>query len=109
MALAMLPLDDQSVGRERLSRVLSVASALFALMALITAAIAALGLFGLAGLAADPTAADPAQLLGLPWSLAINDATASTPMMTLALTCGALAINAVLLTLAGRLTRTRAR
>ena len=34
MALAMLPLDDQSVGRDRLSRARSVASALFALMAL---------------------------------------------------------------------------
>jgi hypothetical protein len=107
MALAMHPLDDRSVGRERLSRALSVASALFSLLALITAGVAGLGLFGLAGLAADPSAAEPARLLGLPWSLAINAGTAPTPAMTLALTCGALAINAVLLTLAGRLTRTR--
>lgn len=107
MALAMLPLDDRSGGRERLSRALSVASALFALMALITAGIAALGLFGLAGLPVDPVAAEPAHLLGLPWSLGITAVTAPTPAMSLALTCGALAINAILLTAAGRLTRAR--
>lgn len=107
MALAMLPLDDRSGGRERLSRVLSVASALFTLMALITAGVAGLGLFGLAGLPVDPSAAAPAHLLGLPWSLAINPATAQTPVMSLALTCGTLAVNAVLLTVAGRLARRR--
>lgn len=107
MALAMLPLDDRSAGRDRLSRALNVASALFVLMALITAGVAALGLFGLAGLAADPSAAEPAHMLGLPWSLAINDGTAPTPTISLALTCGALAINAGLLALAGRLTRAR--
>lgn len=107
MALAMLPLDDRSVGRDKLSRALSVASALFVLMALITAGVAALGLFGLAGVAIDPGATEPAHLLGLPWSLAINAATAPTPILALALTYGALAINAVLLTLAGRLARPR--
>ncbi|MBI5942226.1 MAG: hypothetical protein HY859_17600 [Caulobacterales bacterium] len=107
MALAMLPLDDRSVGREKLSRALSVASALFVLMALITAGIAALGLFGLAGVAVDPGAAEPAHLLGLPWSLGINATTAPTPTLALALTCGALAINAVLLTVAGRMARAR--
>ena len=107
MALAMLPLDDRSVGREKLSRVLSVASALFVLMALITAGVAALGLFGLAGVAVDPGAAEPAHLLGLPWSLAINATTAPTPTLALALTCGALAITAGLLALAGRRARAR--
>lgn len=107
MALAMLPLDDRSVGREKLSRVLAVASALFVLMALITAGIAALGLFGLAGVAVDPGAAEPARLLGLPWSLAINATTASTPTLAFALTCAALAVNAVLLAVAGRLARDR--
>lgn len=107
MALAMHPLDDRSGGREKLSRALSVASALFALMALITAGIAALGLFGLAGLAVDPSAAEPARILGLPWSLAISPALASSPTLSLALTCGALGINALLLTVAGRMTRKR--
>jgi len=105
----MLPLDDRSVGRERLSRVLSVASALFTLVALITAGVAALGLFGLAGTPVDPAAADPARLLGLPWSLGINSATAQTPAINLALTCGALGLNAVLLAVAGRLAHSRAR
>ena len=41
MALAMLPLDDRSSGREMLSRVFAVAGALFSLMALITAGVAA--------------------------------------------------------------------
>lgn len=109
MALAMLPLDDRSVGRERLSRVFAVASALYALIALITVGIAALGLFGLAGLAVDPSAAEPARMLGLPWSLAINPAVAQTPTMALLFACGVLGINAGLLTLASRLLRTRAR
>ena len=109
MAMAMLPVDERSDGREKLSRVLSVASALFTLVALITAGVAALGLFGLAGVAVDPAAAEPAQLLGLPWSLGITPATAQTPTLSLALTCGALAINAALLMLAGRLAHRRAR
>lgn len=109
MALAMIPLDDRSAGRERLSRVFAVASALFGLIALITAGVAALGLFGLAGVAVDPTAADPAHLLGLPWSLAINPATAQTPTLALLLACGALVINGGLLALAARLTRAGAR
>lgn len=107
MAMAMLPLDGRSDGREKLSRVLAVTSALFVLMGLITAGVAALGLFGLAGSPVDPAAAEPARLLGLPWSLAITPATAPTPMLSLALTCGALGLNAVLLALAGRVLRAR--
>lgn len=109
MAMAMLPLDDRSDGREKLSRVLSVASALFTLVALITGGVAALGLFGLAGTPVDAAAAEPAQLLGLPWSLAITPATAQTPTISLALTCGAMALNAALLMLAGRLAHRSAR
>ena len=109
MALAMHPLDDRAAGRDRLSRVFAVSSALYALVALISAGIAGLGLFGLAGLAVDPVAAEPAQLLGLPWSLAISPATATTPTMMLLLSCGAMAINAVLIGLAARLLRTSAR
>jgi hypothetical protein len=107
MALAMLPLDDRSGGREMLSRAFAVAGALFSLMALITAAVAALGLLGLAGVPVDPSAAGPARMLGLPWSLAITPAVAQTPTVTLSLTCAAMAVNAALLTLASRLVRAR--
>jgi hypothetical protein len=109
MALAMIPLDDRASGRDMLSRGFAVAGALFSLMALITAGVAALGLLGLAGVPVDPSAAGPARMLGLPWSLAINPAIAQTPTVTLLLTCGALAVNAALLMLASRLVRTRAR
>lgn len=108
MTLALHPLGDASVGRERLSRVFAVTSVLFVLIALISAGVAALGLFGFAG-PVDPVAVEPAQLLGLPWSLAITPAVAPTPVMMLALSCGAMAINAVLITLAGRLMRAGAR
>ena len=103
MTLALHPLDA-SVGRERFSRVFAVASILFALIALISAGVAALGLFGLAG-PVDPVAVEPARLLGLPWSLAISPANAPTPVMMLALSCGAMAINAGLIALAARLMR----
>ena len=109
MALAMLPLDDRSSGRDMLSRGFAVAGALFSLMALITAAVAALGLLGLAGVAVDPAAAEPARMLGLPWSLAISPAIAQTPTVTLLLTCAAMAVNATLLMLASRLVRAGAR
>jgi len=107
MALAMIPLDDRASGREMLSRVFAVAGALFSLMALITAAVAALGLFGLAGVAVDPSAAEPARMLGMPWSLAISPAIAQTPTVALLLTCAAMAVNAALLMLASRLVRAR--
>lgn len=107
MALAMLPLDDRSGGREMLSRGFAVAGALFSLMALITAAVAALGLLGLAGVAVDPSAAEPARMLGLPWSLAISPALAQTPAVTLLLICAAMAVNGTLLMLASRLVRAR--
>jgi len=107
MALAMIPLDGRTSGREMLSRVFAVAGALFSLIALITAAVAALGLFGLAGVAVDPSAAEPARMLGLPWSLAINPAIAQTPTITLLLICAAMAFNAALLMLASRLVRAR--
>lgn len=109
MALAMLPLDDRSSGRDMLSRGFAVAGALFSLMALITGGVAALGLLGLAGLATDPSAAEPARMLGLPWSLAIRPALAPTPAVTLLLTCAAMAVNGTLLMLVSRLMRTRAR
>ncbi len=104
MTLALQPMGDRSVGRERFSRVLAVTSALYGLIALITAVVAALGLFGLAG-PVDLAAAEPAQLLGLPWSLAISPANAPTPTLLMLLSCGALAINAGLIALAARLTR----
>ncbi|MDO8296303.1 MAG: hypothetical protein Q7T19_07675 [Caulobacter sp.] len=105
MTLAMHSMDDRAAGRERLSRVLGVASALYVLMALITAAVAALGLFGLAGVAVDPAAAEPARLLGLPWSLAISPVLAPSPTMLLLLAGGAMAVNAGLIQLAARMLR----
>lgn len=107
MTLAIHPLD-RSAGRERFSRVFAVAGVLYALIALFTAGVAGLGLFGLAG-PVDPAAIEPARLLGLPWSLAISPANAATPLMLLLLSCGAMAINAVLIALAGRLMRGAAR
>ncbi len=108
MTLAMHPMSDASVGRERASRVFAVASILYCLIALISAGVAALGLFGFAG-PVDPVAVEPAQLLGLPWSLAITPTLAPTPVMMLSLSCGAMAINAVLIAAAGRLMRGAAR
>lgn len=105
MALATHTMDDQAVGRERLSRVFAVAGALYALIALIAAGVAALGLFGLAGLTVDPEAIEPARLLGLPWSLAITPGVAPTPAMLLLLAGGAMALNAVLIHLAARTMR----
>jgi hypothetical protein len=108
MTLAIHAMSDPSAGRERASRVFAVAGILYSLIALISAGVAALGLFGFAG-PIDPVAVEPAQLLGLPWSLAINPANAATPTMMLLLSCGTMAINAVLIGLAARLMRTGAR
>ena len=107
MALALHPLEDG--GRERFSRLLAVTRAIYALLAAITLAIAALGLFGLFGSPVDAAAAEPAKLLGLPWSLAISAAGNTGPAVTLLATAGALAINAALLGLAARFLRTPAR
>ena len=108
MTLAMHSMPEPSAGRERASRVFAVAGILYSLIALISGGVAAMGLFGFAS-PIDPVAVEPAQLLGLPWSLAINSANAATPTMLLLLSCGAMAINAVLIGLAARLMRTAAR
>jgi len=108
MALALHPLEDGG-GRERVSRLLAVAGALYGLLATITLATAALGLFGLFGAAVDAAAADPAKLLGLPWSLALSAGGSPGPAVTLLAAAGALAVNGALLGLAARLLRTPAR
>lgn len=104
MTLATSPLSDALAGRERASRVFAVAGILYSLIALMSAGVAALGLFGIAG-PVDPVAVESAQLLGLPWSLAITPALATTPVMTLSMSCGAMALNAMLILLAGRVMR----
>ncbi len=108
MALALHSSEDRDTGREHLSRLFGVAGALYSLMALIVAGVAALGLLGLFGQPVDPAAAEPALMLGLPWSLATGAAAGQAPAVILALTCAALAANAALLAVAARLIRTRA-
>jgi hypothetical protein len=108
MTLALHPLEDGG-GREGFSRLLAVTGALYGLLAAITLAVAALGLFGLFGNPVDAAAAEPAKLLGLPWSLALGAAGNAGPAVTLLATAGALAVNGSLLGLAVRLLRTPAR
>jgi disulfide bond formation protein DsbB len=109
MALAINDFDNTEGGaRDRLARALGVAAALYGLMAGITGAVAAAGMFGLAGLTADPSAADPARMLGLPWSLASGAAGGDTTS-TLLITLGSLVANLVILAVASRLARGKLR
>ena len=103
MALAINDFEGSEGGaRDRLARALGVAGAIYGLLAAITGAVAAAGLFGLAGLTADPAAAEPARLLGLPWSLAAG-ATGGEPAVTLLVTLGALVVNLLVLLVGARL------
>ncbi len=107
MALALNEFESPEGGtRDRLSRTLAVAGAIYGLMAAITGAVAVAGMFGLAGLAVDPAAAAPAQMLGLPWSLAAG-AVGDQPVANLAITLGALLANLVVLLAGARLVRGR--
>ncbi|MDP2260077.1 MAG: hypothetical protein Q8J89_10215 [Caulobacter sp.] len=107
MAMAINDFESPEGGtRDRLARTLAVAGAIYGLMAAITGAVAVAGVFGLAGLAADPASVAPAQLLGLPWSLAAG-AAGSGPAASLGVTLGALALNLAVLLLGSRLVRGR--
>jgi hypothetical protein len=107
MAMAINDLETPEGGtRDRLSRTLAVAGAIYGLMAAITGAVAVAGVFGLAGLAVDPAAAAPAQMLGLPWSLA-GGAVADQPTASVLVTLGALAMNLMVLLVGSRLLRGR--
>ncbi len=107
MAMAINDFDFSEGGtRDRLSRALAVAGAIYGLMAAITGAVAAAGVFGLAGLAIDPASVAPAQLLGLPWSLAAGVA-GDAPTASLLVTLGALALNLAVLLVGSRLVRGR--
>lgn len=104
MALAINDFESpEGSGRDRLSRVLGVAAVLYGLIAVITGAVAVAGQLGLAGLIADPAALAPAQMLGLPWSLAAGQ----EPTTSLAVTLGALVFNLVILLAGSRLARGR--
>jgi hypothetical protein len=105
MAMAINDLGSPEGGtRDRLSRTLAVAGAIYGLMAAITGAVAVAGVFGLAGLAADPASVAPAQLLGLPWSLA-GGAVSDQPAASVLITLGALLLNLVVLLAGSRLAR----
>ena len=107
MALAINDFESSGDGaRDRLSRTLAVAGAIYGLMAAITGAVAVAGVFGLAGLSVDPASVAPAQLLGLPWSLAAG-AVGDEPRASILLTLGALALNLAALLIGSRLIRGR--
>ena len=107
MALALNEFESPEGGtRDRLSRTLAVAGAIYGLMAAITGAVAVAGVFGLAGLAVDPAAAAPAQMLGLPWSLAAG-AVGDQPAASVLVTLGALLLNLAVLLVGSRLVRGR--
>lgn len=107
MAMAINDFESPEGGtRDRLSRTLAVAGAIYGLMAAITGAVAVAGVFGLAGLTVDPASVAPAQMLGLPWSLAAG-AAGSGPAASLAVTLGALALNLAVLLVGSRLVRGR--
>jgi hypothetical protein len=109
MAMAINDFESPEGGtRDRLSRTLAVAGAIYGLMAAITGAVAVAGVFGLAGLAVDPAAVAPAQMLGLPWSLA-GGAVADQPAASVLVTLGALALNLMVLLVGSRLVRGRTR
>jgi len=103
------PPDPADAPRERLSRLLAVAGFLYALIAGLAAVAAAVGLFGLAGVQPDPGAAQAAQMLGLPWSLAAGDPAVDGAGGTLLVTIGALALNLMILVVAARLAHGRLR
>lgn len=104
MALAINDFEtSEDTGRERLSRVIGVAAVLYGLIAAIVGALAVASRLGLAGLGADASAADPARMLGLPWSLAAR----GEEPAALAITLGALAVNLMILLVASRLVRRR--
>lgn len=108
MAMAINDLEDRDSGpRETLARSLGVAAALYALLALITGAVAVAGTFGLAGLAVDPSAIEPARMLGLPWTLAMGstDALGAVPALLMAL--AGLVVNFAILAVGAALARGR--
>lgn len=110
MALAIETMGDRaSDTRDRLSRLLAVTAALYSLLALLSAAAAAVGLFGLLGAGVDLAAAEPARLLGLPWSLVVGAPEAGDPVATLILTSSALVLNGLLLLVGSRLVAGRLR
>jgi hypothetical protein len=107
MAMAINDFETPEGGaRDRLSRTLAVAGAIYGLMAAITGAVAVAGVFGLAGLYVDPASAAPAQLLGLPWSLAVG-AAGNDPALSVLITLGSLALNLAVLLVGSRLVRGR--
>lgn len=107
MAMAINDFENVEGGtRDRLSRTLAVAGAIYGLMAAITGAVAIAGVFGLAGLSVDPASVAPAQMLGLPWSLAAG-AAGGEPVASVLVTLGALALNLAVLLVGSRLVRGR--
>lgn len=106
MAMAINDYEDTDSGpREKGSRALAAAAAIYGLLALITGAIAVAGVFGLAGLAADPSAVEPARLLGMPWSLIMGSADSLDRVPVLLFTLAAMAVNFAILGVGAAVTR----